>query len=147
MCQHVDDPYVVWAARGLDAFLVWLQQSFFFSLFSLNSTLAPSRFQTSPSISFYFIFVPCPFDFFLIIYKITNIFQFHPLSFFYFLKFDPHFFIAIYFVWNHFLDCFFTISSSIVFFYQIWSSFFYCYLFYFDKFFKLIFSHDFIIQN
>ena len=90
---------------------------FFFSLFSLNSTLAPSRFQTSPSISFYFIFVACPFDFFfLIIYKITNIFQFHPLLFFYFLKFDPHFFIAIYFVWNHFLDCFFTISSSIVFF-------------------------------
>jgi len=117
MCQHVDDPYVVWAARGLDAFLVWLQQSFFFLSLLLEFNASPLKISNQP-LNF-FLFHICSLSFwlfFLIIYKITNIFQFHPLLFFYFLKFDPHFFIAIYFVWNHFLDCFFTISSSIVFF-------------------------------
>jgi hypothetical protein len=117
MCQHVDDPYVVWAASGLDAFLVWLQQSFFFLSLLLEFNASPFKISNQP-LNF-FLFHICSLSFwlfFLIIYKITNIFQFHPLLFFYFLKFDPHFFIAIYFVWNHFLDCFFTISSSIVFF-------------------------------
>jgi hypothetical protein len=89
---------------------------FFFSLL-LEFNASPFKISNQP-LNF-FLFHICSLSFwlfFLIIYKITNIFQFHPLSFFYFLKFDPHFFIAIYFVWNHFLDCFFTISSSIVFF-------------------------------